>query len=257
MNQSLRNKLNFPCSDGQFFMCLEDFVKNFDNLDFVHTNFGIYGFSDCIYKHFFGEWKQGINSGGSINAGKQSFFSNPKYCIDLSSQTESQQVMFSLMQTDSLRVREKIGKLKGSREALGIQIYRLKNDLNLNESNLEFVANSGVYIFKREINKMFELNPAVYLVIPSCFKKDVSMKYLLRIFTRQEIKIEQLNGKYQNVGIKLNLNSQKSQAMMNQKATKIVKKGYVTDAEQNKNKIIGMHLSKLDHDDFSQACSLM
>lgn len=192
-----------------FFISFEDFLQFFDNIDFVHINldafcpkkteFNFDSFTEYYYKQVTGAWKIGLNSGGSHNSGEKIFWTNPHYLLDLSEsnlECKHFSVIMSLVQTDTLPIREKIGKCKGSREALGIAIYKIKNkeEIFINKSriktvrtsNLEFFENTGVYLYKRHISKRFDLSSGAYVVIPSCYKKDVNMKYLLRIFIEGE-----------------------------------------------------------------------
>lgn len=236
-------------NNGQFCISFQDFLKFFHNLDFVHQNPYITDLEckDWYCEQFNGEWNVGSSAGGSFNSGKESFFSNPKYLITCD-QTDS--VVISLMQTDTLRIREKIGKLKGSRQALGFHIFTLlNNDTVLNDSNLKFFANSGEYVYKRELNRKFDLCPGRYVLIPACFKKNVNMKYLLRFFSKsKETKIQKLNMVFKTSSdFKANINGKQ----------KIVKKSYINEFNREKNKTIGMHLTKIDHHDYSEACVIM
>ncbi|RNA25140.1 calpain-2 catalytic subunit-like [Brachionus plicatilis] len=249
--ENIKTKLNLISVDnnGQFYISFEDFLKYFNNLDFVHINPFIND-PECKEWHceqFKGEWKAGLSAGGSFNSGKESFFSNPKYLINCD---QSDSVVISLMQTDTLRIRERNGKLKGSREALGFHIYTLlNNDPVLTDSNLKFYSNSGEYVYKRELNRKFDLTPGRYVLVPTCFKKNANMKYLLRIFSKSnETKTQQLNLHYKAGSIV------KSRVGHKQK---IVKKSYINEANRDKNKTIGMHLTKIDHEDFSEACAIM
>ncbi|CAF0712164.1 unnamed protein product [Brachionus calyciflorus] len=267
LSNEIKEKIDFvSCqNDGLFFISFDDFLKYFDNLDFVHTNLSIFDNKvhndDWKCEQFYGEWKIGVNSGGSSNSGNQNFFTNPKYILDLSSESRNVSFIISLMQTDNLTKREKLGKLKGSREALGVHIYKfLENNQVLKDSNIKFVDNTGLYIYKREINRKFELSPGVYLIIPTCFKKDVDMKYFIRFFSdSKDFKISPIELKYQNEEKINNSTGRINKPVQNLKSKnqKIVKKQYISDIEKGKNKTIGMHLTKLDHQDFSEACLVM
>jgi hypothetical protein len=100
------------------------------------------------------------------------------------------------MQTETLRLREKSGQFSGSREALGIHVYQVTGENHhqsgveltkrLNSSQMQYCEDSGVYLYQREISKRFDLTPGSYVIIPSCFKKDVAMKFHLRVFIEGE-----------------------------------------------------------------------
>ena len=249
--ENVKSKLCLISDDnnGQFYISFQDFLKFFHNLDFVHCNPFITDL-ECKEWHceqFNGEWKAGLSSGGSFNSGKESFFSNPKFLITCE---QNDSVVISLMQTDTLRVREKIGKLKGSREALGFHIFTLlNNDTVLTDSNFKFFANSGEYVYKRELNRKFDLPSGKYLLVPSCFKKNVTMKYFLRVFSKsKETKTIKVNMTFKSgTVVKTNINGKQ----------KIVKRSYINESNREKNKAIGAHLTKIDHKDFSEACLIM
>ncbi len=195
-------------TDGIFFISFEDFVKFFDQLDFVHVNLNAFHrdptnniIKSSVKWHceqFNGAWVPGVNSGGCVNYGMDSFFKNPQYIFKLqlkNNQDEFVSIIVSLMQTETLRLREKTGNFMGSREALGIHVYALTEESNnsggeltkkLNSSQMKYCDDNGIYMYQREISKRFDLKPGSYVIIPSCFKKDVAMKFLLRVFIEGE-----------------------------------------------------------------------
>lgn len=195
-------------TDGIFFISFDDFVKFFDQLDFVHVNLNAFhrDTTNNIIKspvkwhceQFNGAWVPGVNSGGCVNYGMESFFKNPQYIIKLqlkNNQDEFVSIIVSLMQTETLRLREKTGHFSGSREALGIHVYKVTSETyqsgvemtkKLNSSQMQYCEDSGVYLYQREISKRFDLKPGSYVIIPSCFKKDVAMKFHLRVFIEGE-----------------------------------------------------------------------
>lgn len=71
----LRKSLNAEHQNGGlFYISLEDFVKVFDNIDFVHVNLNAFydpnssGYTQYKWqcKDYHGEWRPGVNSGGII-----------------------------------------------------------------------------------------------------------------------------------------------------------------------------------------------
>jgi hypothetical protein len=163
-----------------------------------------YGPSNQIYSPikwisnaFYGAWVPGVNSGGCLNHGQESYWKNPQYVIELQLRNNIDQnvsVIISLMQTETLKLREQTGSYSGSREALGFYIYKIKDEKAVTDKskpidpdNLNFADSSGTYIYQREISKRCDLLPGSYVIVPSCFKKDVAMKFLLRIFIEGEL----------------------------------------------------------------------
>ena len=63
----------------------------------------------------------------------------------------------------------------------------------MNPYLLERINSTGLYSYQRQITKVISLNPGYYLIIPSAFDKDASIDFILRIFTNQNVGIENLN----------------------------------------------------------------
>ena len=76
VSDSVKEELNFQDQiDGQFFISFSDFIKYFDDIDFVHVNMNAffstsndYGFlTKWIMNEFYGAWVPNQNSGGIKN----------------------------------------------------------------------------------------------------------------------------------------------------------------------------------------------
>ena len=129
------------------------------------------------------------------------------------------------MQTETLKLREQTGSYSNSRVSIGFYIYKIVDEKAVIDkskpippANLNFIDSSGNYLYQREVSKRCDLLPGSYVIVPSCFKQDISMKFLLRVFVEGEsenapnsIKLFDLN-KDSNRSIEKNKNS-KSEAL--------------------------------------------
>lgn len=120
------------------------------------------------------------------------------------------------MQKEQVRKRlETDGTFENSNEPIAFYVYKIKDSSQIlfcnqfDLSNIRFnddlvvkVFSSGTYLYRRELTRFISLNSdACYLIVPSIFDKDVTMKYLLRIYFSVEsnsdlpIKIIDLNNR--------------------------------------------------------------
>ena len=127
---------------GVFFMIFEEFIKSFDNLDFVHVNLNAffskssdYNFNVNWYcEEMRGEWSiERKTAGGCGNLNKDDFWMNPQLVINLTLENKNDQkvsTIISLMQTDTLSRRqlETNGSYIGVNLPINFAIYRVKND---------------------------------------------------------------------------------------------------------------------------------
>jgi len=114
-------------------------------------------------------------------------------------------MVVSLLQTEQARKRlETDGTYQNSNEASYFSIYKIINPKVDNKSSnkkyldkdLREVANSGTYLYQREVSKRFELPADEYVIIPSLFKMNVKMKFVLRMYIETslaDVKITELN----------------------------------------------------------------
>lgn len=100
----------------------------------------------------------------------------------------SQEVIISLIQSDQVRKRMESddGAYENSVEPIGFSLFSIPNRIMdlfaIGPDTCQRIESSGIYLYKREVNKKVYLNAGTYLLIPSVFDKDISMDYVLRIF---------------------------------------------------------------------------
>lgn len=160
---------------------------------------------------------------GCGNEDTESFWRNPKYIIKSEAPLENNKnnsvenkdqnkLIVSLIQTEQVRKRMESddGSYENSVEPIGFSLFSITSDNNdqqqfpksFNPNLCQRIDTSGIYLYKREVNKEVLLNTnANYVLIVSLFDKDVSLKYVLRIFhqSSQRISIIDLNNSQQTV----------------------------------------------------------
>lgn len=189
-------------SDGEFFICFEDFVQFFDEIGFVHVNMNAFydGSSGAMsgYKwvcqNYMGEFVPGRNSGGCGNDDPDAYWINPQYPIQISNKKTS--IIVSMIQCEQSRLRDETdGTYEKSNEAIAFSIYKcvgseaniskkFSSNPKFSERELDEVCASGAYVYMREKSRRFQLDPGYYIIIPSLFEKNRRMRFLLRVFTK-------------------------------------------------------------------------
>lgn len=209
INESVKAKLDEEIqADGNFFISLDDFIKFFNRVHFVHVNLSALTTHEkedqdsldyhWSYQEFNGAWIKGTNSGGCGNGDYSKYWLNPQYNISLKLENDVDDkcsMIIDLMQTET--VKRKLLKQK-KEEALGFSVFKIKDESivkknisenkKIKESQLESIASFGTYLYSRQVCRRFDLPPGEYVVIPSTFDKDVDMKFLMRIFTEGALK---------------------------------------------------------------------
>ncbi|CAF1038341.1 unnamed protein product, partial [Brachionus calyciflorus] len=199
--------------DGQFFMSFEDYYTFFNSMDTVHVdidglaNDKLTNDTDLSWNliQIRGEWISGKNAGGCDNDPK-TFWTNPQYTFDIASNKEKCALIVSLLQTDTAQKRIKSnGTPQGIYEALGFYIFSIRPgsmpDSNgiYDKSGLIEVYGTRTFLYQKEITKRCELSPRKYVIIPCCFVKDKSAKYLLRIYIEGIEKVSNQNNNSNNI----------------------------------------------------------
>lgn len=143
----------------------------------------------------------GKSSGGSGADNAASFWQNPQFLLTLTDVDPDDNenmatVIVSLLQKYT---REKRTQNSGEscEEFIQFRLYQILNDrdaqeakrtgLRLYASQLERVSTSGSYINLREVTKRLRMAPGNYLIIPSCYDRDVRGEFLLRVYTENPI----------------------------------------------------------------------
>ena len=95
---------------------------------------------------------------------------------------------------------------------------KLLNNQKFTDYELKKVGTSGAYLNQREVTKRVELTPGTYVIIPSLYKKNKRMKFILRVYVegsavnKKEINDSQdvVNIEKRNIGTSKDLMKNKS-----------------------------------------------
>uniref|UniRef100_A0A8C2IVY4 Zgc:162184 n=1 Tax=Cyprinus carpio TaxID=7962 RepID=A0A8C2IVY4_CYPCA len=162
-------------NDGEFWMSMEDFSKNFEEInicclspDFLDSSSKCSWATTC----YNGSWESGTTAGGCIN-NKDSFWTNPQFRVRIEALDEEcasgqcrENILVSLMQIHENRHRSLV-----SNYFIGFSVYLMKDE----KFPAKFfyrrrtVEESENLVDKRHVMKFFKLEPGEYLIVPSTF----------------------------------------------------------------------------------------
>ncbi|KAL7061897.1 hypothetical protein AAHC03_01201 [Spirometra sp. Aus1] len=193
-------------ADGEFWMCYDDFVREFEKLEICHLgpqSLDSGPGSDRItfqmtVEH--GTWQPGVNAGGCRNF-LDTFWTNPQYRVQVQDADENDNedkgtLIIGLMQKDRRKMRKQGMELL----TIGFMVYALKEehagplDMNFFKYNAA-VARSNAFINSREVSGRFRLTPGTYVIVPSTFQKNEQADFVLRIFSEKISTSEQMDVK--------------------------------------------------------------
>ncbi|XP_030638741.1 calpain-1 catalytic subunit-like [Chanos chanos] len=187
-------KLNNITDNGEFWMSMEDFLKNFTQLNICSQSIDVLAGTSasqwtCQFHH--GRWVVGTTAGGSTND-LDSFWKNPQYCVRLTkmdddSTDKDPNILVSLMQKSDKRHRHLAAYFH-----IGFSIYEVPSHVKGQTGKFRAsffkshraVAQTKIYLNAREVIESFRLKPGVYLVVPSTFNPDETSSFILAIFSR-------------------------------------------------------------------------
>ncbi|XP_058128421.1 calpain-B-like [Anopheles ziemanni] len=185
-------------NDGEFWIELNDFIKYFDRLEVCHLSPELHSIeegesdevpSQSIFRwqvsSLDGQWICDTTAGGNVTF-LETFSLNPQYTVNVQQSTSSSSVVIALSQ--KFRRIDALPSL-----TIGFIVYRVtREDLRQKPVPMEFFKNSdhaivgrSIYINAREVSCRLNLDPGLYLVIPSTFEPREEGEFLLRIFTTQ------------------------------------------------------------------------
>lgn len=189
--------------DGEFWMSFNDFVTNFQRIEFVFLSPD--DAADRPEKDKWawtesnGKWVKKVTAGGAFSRSPDTYHLNPQYRITIEDQKDDEKciLIVSLMQKD-IRTNRHLG---AKNAFIGFKIYRVSDadkeplmsdffkDIN---SCCKIVGSSspGFTNVRDQTNK-FELNPGKYVIIPSIFDPDISGSYLIRVYANAKYVFEE------------------------------------------------------------------
>ncbi|XP_016090409.1 calpain-14-like [Sinocyclocheilus grahami] len=197
-------KHNVVLDNGEFWMSVEDFCRNFSDLDIccsdVKVLTGSYSSSWKTEVHR-GQWVLGTTAGGCSND-IDSFSSNPQFRVTLKETVEdpkdesSPNLLVSLIQKSHKRNRHLATNFH-----IGFNIYEVP--AHLKDRREKFPASffktnpigkTKTFFNAREVMEFFRFKAGEYLIVPSTFQPNEAASFLLTVYSKTEAIIEDKSG---------------------------------------------------------------
>jgi len=183
--------------DGEFWICYEDWMANFDDLQMCHL------YPDALTEeiskdmirtswnsvNYHAEWVTGFNAGGCGNPPHEKlYWRNPQFRIHLNSADDDDKdghctMIVSLLQKD---------KNRGTSRSIAYQIYKIRKSAarraeyeNYKSHELTKVGWYPVYINLREVTGRHSLETGSYVIIPSTFHPNNEGDFVMRVYTEK------------------------------------------------------------------------
>ena len=152
------------------------------------------------------EWIKDKSAGG-CGSGNNSmlYWTNPQFLIKLTETDLNDKkctLIVSLMQKYT-REKRLLNNGRSAEEFMQFRLFRILNENDVKEAmqtgkklignQLERVDNSGDYVNRRDIVKRFRVLPGDYLIVPSLYEADKEGQFLLKIFSEQKIRRQNMN----------------------------------------------------------------
>ncbi|KAK7133097.1 hypothetical protein R3I94_015100 [Phoxinus phoxinus] len=184
-----------PSEQGEFWMCFEEFQKNFTKLEICNLTPDTLE-DDCmlkwsVYIHE-GRWVKGCSAGGCRNF-PDTYWTNPQIrlvLVDTDVKEKTCTVVVALMQ----KGRRKERCAGAGLHNIGFAIYEVPKEMKGSQQQLQkdfFLYNSSIarsksYVNIREATERFCLKPGEYVIIPSTFDPHKESEFLLRVFSENK-----------------------------------------------------------------------
>jgi calpain len=193
--------------DGEFWMCFEDFMTEFQRLEIVYLgpdtlleeDEGDVAASCARWEGQLmdGEWKPRVNAGGCRNY--NTFWINPQFKIHIEEPDEDDEdglgsIIVGLMQKD----RRKLKSQGKDNHTIGYAIYQL-DDPDCGTLDDRFfrthqqAARSPNYINMREVADHHKLPPGDYMVVPTTFEPNQEGEFILRVYSEKPDEVKELD----------------------------------------------------------------
>ncbi|XP_029981764.1 calpain-1 catalytic subunit-like [Sphaeramia orbicularis] len=180
--------------DGEFWMTMGDFCKNYLDLDICCLSSEVLDRNSSTWKTsmYEGRWVAGTTAGGCLN-NPESFWTNPQYRVKIYNEDKEsvseKNVLVSLMQKPDKRNRRMVKNLH-----IGFSIFELteQNQAMKGKFPASFfstnapVAQSKTFINARDVMAFLTLKSGEYLIVPSTFKSNETASFILTIVSKEE-----------------------------------------------------------------------
>lgn len=198
VSEKEQSKCRSLANDGEFWMSMEDFTKNFEDIDIccLQPDF-LGGTSKCNWTStcYNGSWEAGTTAGGCLKH-RDTFWTNPQFRVKIEELDEDcaggqcpENILVCLVQ-----IHEKRNRSLVSNFSIGFCVFPIPPELKdeVGKFSAKFfsrkrpVADSGSFINSREVMSFFKLDPGEYIIIPSTYSPTESATFMLSIFLKSE-----------------------------------------------------------------------
>lgn len=185
-----KERLFNKSDDGEFWMSMQDFCRNWTSLEITHLGPGgsTEAFNEAMYP---GVWRRNVSAGGCLNF-RDTHYINPQYKFTVEVDDDDADgvgtVVVSLIQAHRRKQ-----KHKGLRSLqIGFAIYKAEEGAVGKLSKTYFKYNKHVALSNdfgnaRSNNKTLTLEPGKYVLVPSTFRAHDEGNFCCRIFTEKEM----------------------------------------------------------------------
>nr|XP_021324020.1 calpain-3-like isoform X1 [Danio rerio] len=182
-----------PGEQGEFWMCFEEFQKNFTKLEICNLtpdtleDDQMFKWNVTVHE---GRWVKGCSAGGCRNF-PDTYWTNPQFrlvLLEADAKEKTCTVVVALMQKG-----RRVERCSGATlHNIGFAIYEVPKEMKGNQQqqlSKDFflynasTARSKSYVNIREVTERFCLKPGEYVIIPSTFDPHKESEFLLRVFS--------------------------------------------------------------------------
>uniref|UniRef100_A0A671PR34 Calpain-3 n=2 Tax=Sinocyclocheilus TaxID=75365 RepID=A0A671PR34_9TELE len=177
-----------PTEQGEFWMCFEEFKKNFTKLEICNVTPDTLEDDQMLKWNVTtheGRWVKGCSAGGCRNF-PDTYWTNPQFrlvLLEADAKEKTCTVVVALMQKGRRKERCSGATLHN----IGFAIYEMKgNQQQLPKDFFLYNASTArckSYVNMREVTERFCLKPGEYVIIPSTFDPHKESEFLLRVFS--------------------------------------------------------------------------
>ncbi|XP_016094104.1 calpain-3b [Sinocyclocheilus grahami] len=181
-----------PTEQGEFWMCFEEFKKNFTKLEICNVTPDTLEDDQMLKWNVTthdGRWVKGCSAGGCRNF-PDTYWTNPQFrlvLLETDAKEKTCTVVVALMQKGRRKERCSGATLHN----IGFAIYEVPKEMKGNQQQLPkdfFLYNASTarcksYVNMREVTERFCLKPGEYVIIPSTFDPHKESEFLLRVFS--------------------------------------------------------------------------
>ncbi|KAL4623954.1 calpain-9-like [Arapaima gigas] len=184
-------------NNGEFWISMEDFVLNFDDLCICCLSPDFLSETDCHWSSVCheGKWVAGVTAGGCIKY-KETFWRNPQYVFTIppgpqcSEHQGAKNTLVTLLQKSDKKHRHLTKNYH-----IGFFIYAVQKSKQKVPSsffcNHNPVKKTEILLDAREVSKFFQLKPGHYIVVPSTADPNEAGTFILRIFSKSDTLAEE------------------------------------------------------------------